>query len=80
MEQSISDGNVFPDKQAVVCATDQRTSVSDSVNNSGVSTNSDNINTMGVRYYTSRRANISVAILCFINLINYMDRYTLAGI
>lgn len=29
--------------------------------------------------YNSKRARISVAILCFINLINYMDRYTLAG-
>lgn len=27
-----------------------------------------------------KRAYISVAILCFINLINYMDRYTLAGV
>lgn len=28
----------------------------------------------------SRRSYISVAILCFINLINYMDRFTVAGV
>ncbi|GIY48611.1 protein spinster homolog 1 [Caerostris extrusa] len=37
--------------------------------------------TMGIRYaYSNRRAYISIGILCFINLINYMDRYTLAGV
>ncbi|GFY43429.1 protein spinster homolog 1 [Trichonephila inaurata madagascariensis] len=36
---------------------------------------------MVVRYsYGSRRAYVAVIILCFINLINYMDRYTLAGV
>ncbi|GFS95588.1 protein spinster homolog 1 [Nephila pilipes] len=36
---------------------------------------------MGVHYaYSSRRDYIAVIILCFINLINYMDRYTLAGV
>lgn len=27
-----------------------------------------------------RRAHIAVAVLCYINLLNYMDRYTIAGI
>ncbi|CAL1288409.1 unnamed protein product [Larinioides sclopetarius] len=37
--------------------------------------------TMGVRYaHGNRKAYIAVIILCFINLINYMDRYTLAGV
>lgn len=26
-----------------------------------------------------RRANIAIAVLCYINLINYMERYTIAG-
>lgn len=30
--------------------------------------------------HSNRKAYIAVAILCFINLINYMDRYTLAGL
>lgn len=29
--------------------------------------------------YAKWRKNTTVAILCFINLINYMDRFTLAG-
>ncbi|KAG8193917.1 hypothetical protein JTE90_011472 [Oedothorax gibbosus] len=30
--------------------------------------------------HSNRKAYIAVTILCFINLINYMDRYTLAGV
>ncbi|XP_054708578.1 protein spinster homolog 1-like [Uloborus diversus] len=42
---------------------------------------SSNPDSMVVRHERSyRRAYMSVAILCFINLINYMDRYTLAGV
>ncbi|CAL1289989.1 unnamed protein product [Larinioides sclopetarius] len=34
----------------------------------------------GLKAYNSRQRYITVSILCFINLINYVDRFTIAGI
>lgn len=46
--------------------------------NSAQSLPSDNTN---IQYSPSNcKAYVAVIILCFINLINYMDRYTLAGL
>lgn len=43
--------------------------------------NDSSSNIMVVRYsHGNRKAYLAVIILCFINLINYMDRYTLAGV
>ncbi|GBM97872.1 Protein spinster, partial [Araneus ventricosus] len=35
---------------------------------------------IGLKAYNSRQRYITVSILCFINLINYVDRFTIAGI
>ncbi|KAF8787478.1 Protein spinster like protein [Argiope bruennichi] len=34
----------------------------------------------GLKVYNSRQRYITVSVLCFINLINYVDRFTIAGI
>lgn len=89
MEKSESRTNILTDtEQPVVSNVNHRNQVKETnsgpcstpepENNAVVSTVSPDSRNMVV-HYTSRRARISVAILCFINLINYMDRYTLAG-
>lgn len=90
MEKSESRTNILTDTdQPAVSNVNHRNQVNESnsgpcssapesENNAVVSTVSPDSRNMVV-HYTSRRARISVAILCFINLINYMDRYTLAG-
>lgn len=89
MEKSESRTNILTDsEQPAASNVNHRTQVKetkpgpcsapDSENNVVVSTVSPNSRNM-VGRYTSKRARISVAVLCFINLINYMDRYTLAG-
>lgn len=89
MEKSESRTNILTDsEQLAVNNVNHRTQVKETnsepcsapecENNAVVATVSPDSRNMGF-HYTSRRARISVAILCFINLINYMDRYTLAG-
>lgn len=88
MDDSISEVNILSKNRTAVNAFDPRNAVkgtcvngvSEAVVNSSPSSNSSNTTNMGIRYHTSKRAVISVIILCFINLINYMDRYTLAGV
>lgn len=85
MDQLQSDGNILHESCSAIDDVSPRTSVINANNNCspGLETNprvsvSSDVNNMGVRY-SNKRALISVAILCFVNLINYMDRYTLAG-
>ena len=43
------------------------------------STNSSSGENRTVEHHLTKRQIITVTILCFVNLINYMDRYTIAG-
>ncbi|KFM71846.1 Protein spinster, partial [Stegodyphus mimosarum] len=84
-ERSYSDENALVNnvvtaviRTAVVDGNDGN---SEAINARHGSSSSQQVAGMGVRYTHGRsRPYISVSILCFINLINYMDRYTLAGV
>ena len=43
------------------------------------STNSSSVEVRPAERHLTKRQIITVSILCFVNLINYMDRYTIAG-
>ena len=76
---SRQDGKVSTDSSGSSSLSSSNTIIDGKPTPSDSSANSSSGENRTVQHHLTKRQIITVTILCFVNLINYMDRYTIAG-
>lgn len=78
---SRQDGKVSTDSSGSSSLSSSNTKIDgkEKPSTSDSSANSSSVEVRNVEQLLTKRQIITVSILCFVNLINYMDRYTIAG-